>query len=312
VRDPASFGRIATTIDPWRWIVAKLNAFLVGLGVLLIMLAGGLGVQLLMSGSGDDEVTTTPTHTPRPSGVPSGRPTAVAPGPSVSTSLVPVSVSAPKPKVSSSAPKPSASPSPAPPSWSMVWSDGFTSGSLSQEWTATTSEATGQDASCHIAANVGVNTGDGALALSADRPATPYTCGGTTTTYTGAHVLVGIPQSAWAGGAVQVRARTLGALSAGLSPGIWLTDANIAILGTGGVDSTQWHTFRIEWDATGVRWSVSDPNETTWTALAPSSQTICASGCQLNIDYNVGGSATPGDPPYPQFEIDYVQVFKKG
>jgi hypothetical protein len=207
----------------------------------------------------------------------------------------------------------------------MVWNDSFTSGSLSQDWTATTAEATGQDASCHIAANVSVNTADSALALSADRPAAAYDCAGTSTTYTGAHVLVGLPQSTWAGGAVQVRARTLGALSTGLSPGIWLSDAYIALFENGGavygvpsgtatasVASTDWHTFRIEWDSTGVRWSVSNAGETSWTTLTPASATICASGCQLNIDYNVGGGATPGDPPYPQLEIDYVQVFKKG
>jgi beta-glucanase (GH16 family) len=320
VRDPARGWRIAFTIDLRRWIVAKFHAVLVGLGVLLILLAGALSVNLLVSGGkDDDEITTTPTSTPRPSGVPTGRPTITLPGPTTPTSLVPVSVSAPPPKSSSSAANPSTAPT-----WNMVWSDTFSGGTLESAWSKADNQASGQ--SCFVTANISFDP-DG-IVLTGDQPAAPYACGAATTPYTGAHVYT---NATWRYGAVEVRARTTGILGPGLWPGIWLsanngTGLDIAMFygaggathaihpggsSTSGATSTDWHIYRIEWEANQVRWYVDGTQR--WTQTPGS--TVCDGGCNVHLAFNVGGTAAGAvteDTPFPsQLKVDYVRVYQR-
>ena len=318
-------------------MAGKVHAFLVGLGVFLMVVAGVLTIQLVSTASPPDrEIDAAPTsRTPSPSravgtGTPSPSATPTTPTTTILPSTTPPRTTVP-PTTTTSTP-------PAPPTWTLVWSDDFNS-VPGTGWS--TASATSPDhIACVTIRPENLFVASGVLGLRALRE--DYECGGQTRSYTTAHI---VSTGSFTYGAFEIRAKApnSGSASLGLWPSLWLGAADgigaidVAAFygGSGYAGATQavycsttqqssyavaggaagdFHLYRVEWESGVLRWYVD--GTLVWTrdaSTTPDFATYFAKPYRLNLSFPVGGSG--GDPSGAtlpaDFQVDYVKVFRR-
>ncbi len=328
-----------------RLMAAKVHACIAGLGVLLMLLAGGLGAQMLLS---DDESTKETVDTAAHATTsPSGPASAAAPSSSPTPSRTPTPTPTPvltAPRTTPPAPTTtttSAAPPPAPTlgPWTAVWADEF-DGTASQ-WSA--ADGLGGELACATSRPENVLVSGGVLTLRAI--AEPVSCGGQDRQYSTASLTSG---RSFTYGAFEVRAKGPGtpASTLGLWPAFWLSPADG---GAGEFDVVQcfggpstyaapvqslvagasqqhsgglsghpgdgFHTYRTEWDPGVLRWYVD--GTLVWTrdaSMTPGFDTAFARPYVLHLNFQVGGAAGTPDASTAlpaDFQVDYVRVYQR-
>jgi beta-glucanase (GH16 family) len=316
-------------------LAGKVHAFLVGLGVFLMLVAGVLSLRLV-SASAEPTNETKPipaSHTPtgtRTVGITTPTPSAT-PSTSTSTTIRLTPTPTPRPTTTSS-------PAAQPPTWSLVWSDEFGGSTVDgAKWSASASPS---DDACWTGRPENLSVAGGVLTVHALREA--FTCDLVDRSYTSGYIRA---RTSFTYGAFEIRAKAPGVADAsGLWPGFWLGAADgsgavdIATLygGPGGyANSSQavytagtqqnssavaggpaggFHTYRLEWESGVMRWYVDGAQ--VWTRDATTTAdfaTYFAKPYYVNLNFSVGGSG--GDPSSAtlpaDFEVDYVHVYQR-
>ena len=271
-------------------MAVKFHAMLVGLGVFLIIMAGGLGVRWILSDRTATESfrqaapprkpSTSPTRTASPtSAQPSPTPAPTTARPTLTT-LRPPTV---PPTTTTTTP---VEPPPAP-TWTLVWSDELDG---LANFRGADDQPSGDACLSSGGANLFVDSG----AMTLRAVAGDATCGGESHPYTSAAVAA---TRTFTYGAFEVRAHGPGGTTTGLQPSFSLGSD----VGSMAITGTAFHTYRIEWEAGAVRYYIDGAAAGTGTTSADQAHTI-----HLSLGLNgPAGTTFPAD-----LVIDSVKVYQ--
>ena len=242
-------------------MAVKFHAFLVGLGVFLVLMAGGFGVRWILANSSTDEPTVPAVAGPKPK--PSATPSATAVATTAQPSPTPRPTT-PRPSTTTVRPPtvpPTTDPPPVvpPPSWHQVWADDLDGlGNVGGSNDVPSGDA------CLTTRSANLFVDSGAMTLRAARE--DAMCGGENKSFTSAAVNVG---PAYTYGAFEITARLAGGTTTGLQPSFSLGGdvGSMAVTGSGP------RTYRIEWEQGVVRYYIDGAPAGTGTdnATAPHS-----------------------------------------
>jgi beta-glucanase (GH16 family) len=273
-------------------MAVKFHAFLVGLGVFLIMMAGGLGVRWILSdhsttetfpeGAPKPKLSATPTRTPNPTtALPSPTPAPTTARPTLTTLRPPTT-----PPTTTEPPPP---PPPPPPTWTLVWSDSLDS---LANFGGASDVPSGDACLTNRAVNLFVDSG----AMTLRAVAEDAMCGGESHPYTSAAVSSG---RSFTYGAFEVRAHGPGGTTTGLQPSFSLGGD----VGSMAITGSELHTYRIEWEAGVVRYYVDGAAAGGGNTSADQPHTIHFS---LGVNGADGGTTLPAD-----LVVDSVAVYQR-
>jgi len=271
-------------------MAVKFHAFLVGLGVFLIMMAGGLGVRWILSDHATTETFAGAAPPIKPSTSPtrSATPTTAQPTPTPTPTPTPKLTTLRPPTVPPTTTTTTPVEPPPAPTWTLVWSDDLDG---LANFFGTDGQPSGD--ACLSSGGTNLFVDSGAMTLRAI--AGDAMCGGESHPYTSAAVAA---TRTFTYGAFEVRAHGPAGTTTGLQPSFSLGSD----VGSMAITGTAFHTYRIEWEAGAVRYYVDGTAAGSGTTSAGTAHTVHFS---LGVSGADGGTTFPAD-----LVVDSVKVYQ--